>query len=221
MQDLKQALYLIADEMRAMATLHKKYAENVYHAEQADHLMHLAAKVASLVDENNLEIIETVFNAEPLLHFSPVIGTDAAIFNSDGEILLIQRRDNGRWALPGGLAEIGQSMSEAALRELWEEAGLRGRAIRLLGVFDGRLWASQEKVHMIHFVFLIECDELTPTPGIEALDTRFFSQDALPVDMHAGHERRVPKCFELFNQQAAYFDPSDSITTAMAMHQRL
>jgi ADP-ribose pyrophosphatase YjhB (NUDIX family) len=221
LDNLKQALYLISDEMRGMATLHKRFAENVYHAERADHLMQLAAKVASMVDENNLEIVEAMFNAEPWLRFSPAIGVDAAVFTPNGEILLIQRKDNGRWSMPGGLAEIGQSLSEAALRELWEEAGLRGRAVRLLGVFDGRFWGSQEKIHMINPVFLVECTELSPVPGIEALDARFFSRDALPQEMHAGHELRGPKCFDLLNQPETYFDPSDSVTDTMPMHQRL
>src|SRR5690349_9417590 len=150
MADLKQALYLIADEMRGMATLHKFFAENVYHAERADQLMRLAAKVASLVDENAPETVQAIFSAEPWLRFSPAIGTDAAVFNPNGEILLIQRKDNGRWAMPGGVVEIGQSLAEAALRELWEEAGLRGRVIRLLGMFDGRIWRSQSKLHLVH-----------------------------------------------------------------------
>lgn len=220
MADLKQALYLIADEMRGMATLQKRFAGNVYEAERADHLMELAAKVAALVDENELAVVQEIFSAEPWLRFSPAIGTDAAVFNAQGEILLIQRRDNGRWAMPGGLVEVGQVLAEAALRELWEEAGLLGRVVRLLGVFDSKLWGSQDKVHLVHPVFLVECEDLTPSPGIEAVDAQFFGREALPAEMHAGHERRVPKCFELYEQCETYFDPADSVGTEMPMHQR-
>lgn len=220
MADLKQALYLIADEIRGMATLHKHFAENVYHSERADHLMLLAAKVAALVDENDPETVQAIFSAEPWQRFSPAMGTDAAVFNPAGEILLIQRKDNGHWAMPGGVVEVGQSPSEAVLRELWEEAGLRGRVVRLLGVFDGRFWGSQAKVHLILPVFLVECVELFPVPGVEALDARFFSRDALPQAMHRGHELRVPKCFDLFNQLEAYFDPADSSSADMPLHQR-
>lgn len=220
MPDLKQALYLIADEIRGIATLQKRFAENVYLAAHADELMALAAKVAALVDENDLAVVQEIFSAEPWLRFSPAIGVDAAVFNPDGELLLIQRRDNGRWAMPGGLVEIGQTIAEGALRELWEEAGLRGRVVRLLGVFDGRPWGSQSKVHLIHPVFLVECATLTPSPGIECLDARFFSRDALPAEMHTGHELRVPKCFELYEQCETYFDPADSVGAEMPMHQR-
>lgn len=220
MTDLKQELYLIADEMRGMATLHKMFADNVYHVERADHLMQLAAKVASLVDENQPEIVQQLFNGDPWLRFSPAIGADAAVFNPAGEILLIQRKDNAHWAMPGGLVEIGQTLAQAALRELWEEAGLRGRVVRLLRVFDGRHWESRTKVHLVHPVFLIECDDLTPSPGIESLDARFFNRNELPKEMHAGHELRVPKCFDLVKQPDTYFDPADSYTVDLPLHQR-
>lgn len=220
MTDLKQALYLIADEMRGMATLHKFFAENIYHMERADHLMRLAARVAALVDEDSPDTVEAVFSTEPWLRFSPAIGVDAAVINPDGEILLIQRKDNGRWAMPGGVAEIGQSLAEAALRELWEEAGLRGQVVRLLGIFDGRLWRSQSRVHIIHPVFLVQCTEFSPVPGAEAIDARFFSRDALPQDMHSGHDVRVPKCFDILGQSEPYFDSADSLTGEMPVYQR-
>jgi len=218
--DLKQALYLIADERRGMATLHKRFAENVYHAERADHLMHLAAKLAALVDENPPDIVQAIFDAEPWQRFSPSIGVDAAVFNPQREILLIQRKDNNHWAMPGGIAEVGQTLAEAVLRELWEEAGLRGRVVRLLGLFDGRRWLSKTKVHLIHPVFQVECASYTPVPGIEAVDARFFSRAALPTPMHYGHDLRVPKCFELLDQAETYFDPADSSGEAMPHHQR-
>lgn len=202
-----------------MATLSKHFADNVYEVERAHRLMDLAAKVAALADEQPLEMVQEVFEAEPWSRVSPAIGVEAAVFNSNQEILLIQRRDNGRWALPGGIAEIGQTLAEAVLRELWEEAGLRGSVVRLLAVFDGRLWGSRSKVHLIHLVFMVHCRELSPVRGIEALDIRFFGRDALPSDMHYGHESRVIKCFEVLEGKT-FFDPADSHELNMPTHQR-
>ncbi len=219
MTDLRQALYLIGDEIRGMATLSKHFADNVYEVERAHRLMELAAKVAALADEQSLEMIRGVFEAEPWLRISPAIGVEAAVYNAKQEILLVQRRDNGRWALPGGVAEIGQTLSEAVLRELWEEAGLRGSVMRLLAVFDGRLWGSRSKVHLIHSVFLVQCRELTPTPGMETLDARFFAVEHLPEHMHEGHYPRVMKCFEALDGET-FFDPADTSELDMPTHQR-
>ncbi|MFN8540763.1 MAG: NUDIX domain-containing protein [Thermomicrobiales bacterium] len=59
---------------------------------------------------------------------TPAAGVDALVLDGAGRVLLVQRKDNGRWAMPGGIAEIGHSPAESALKELWEEAGLRGEA---------------------------------------------------------------------------------------------
>lgn len=218
--DTKQELYLIADEMRGMATIGKHFANNVYEVERAHRIMELAAKVAALADEGTAADIRTLFEAEPWHRASPAIGVDAAVFNARDEIFLVQRKDNARWAMPGGIAEIGQTPAEAGVRELWEEAGLRGEVRRLLGVFDGRIWGSRAKVHVVHFVFLITCAELSPVPGMEMLDARFFSPNALPAALHWGHETRVPACCQLMHSGGTFFDPATSYDTAMPMHQR-
>jgi 8-oxo-dGTP pyrophosphatase MutT (NUDIX family) len=220
LSDLRQELYLIADEMRGMATLGKQFANNVYEVERAHRMVELAAKVAALADEGRHADVRAVFDAEPWQRASPAIGVEAAVFDSHGRILLIQRKDNAHWAAPGGIAEIGQTPAEAALRELWEEAGLLGAVRRLLGVFDGRLWGSHAKVHIIHFVFLVECANLSPVPGVETLDARFFSPEALPPEMHRGHDLRVPICCRLAHSGETFFDPAASYEEMMPMHQR-
>ncbi len=220
MGEMRQELYLIADEMRGMATLGKEFAGNVYEVERAHRMAELAAKVAALADEGTLADVRAVFDAEPWHRISPAIGVEAAVFDARGDLLLVQRKDNAHWALPGGIAEIGQIPAEAALRELWEEAGLRGDVRRLLGVFDGRLWGSRSRVHLIHFVFLVACAETAPVPGVEMLDARFFAPDALPEPMHRGHGERVPKCLDLARTGETYFDPAASNDRAMPMHQR-
>lgn len=220
MADVRQELYLIADEMRGMATLGREFAGNVYEVERAHRMMALAAKVAALADEETQEAVRAIFDAEPWRRISPAIGVEAAVFDARGDMLLVQRKDNARWAIPGGIAEIGQTPAEAALRELWEEAGLRGEVRRLLGVFDGRLWGSQSKMHILHLVFLVECAAQAPIPGVEMLDARFFAPDALPTALHRGHGERIPKCLALARTGEIWFDPAASYKCAMPMHQR-
>ena len=220
LRDVRQDLYLIADEMRGMATIGNEFARNVYEVERAHRIMALAASIAALADTGAGTDVRAVFDAEPWRRISPAIGVDALVINPASEILLVQRRDNSHWAMPGGIAEIGQTPAEAVLRELWEEAGLRGVARRLLGTFDGRLWGSRARVHILHFVFLVECRDPSPAPGIEMLDARFFPPDALPAAMHRGHEARVPKCLQLLRSGETFFDPAASLAGAMPMHQR-
>lgn len=65
------------------------------------------------------------------------IGCSAVIFDAAREkVLLTQREDNQMWCLPSGGMEPGESASEACLREVWEETGLRVRLTRLVGVYS-------------------------------------------------------------------------------------
>jgi 8-oxo-dGTP pyrophosphatase MutT (NUDIX family) len=218
---LQQELYLIADELRGAATLWKQFAANVYEAERADQAMHLAARIASLADTGPLDEITDLFNTEGWGRVSPAVGVDNLVCNERGEVLLLRRRDNNHWCMPGGISEIGQSPAEAVLKELWEEAGLRGETVRLLGVFDGPRWGSRTKVHMIHLVYLVRCDDLAAVPGVEMLEARFFPPDALPEPMHPGHGQRLPFCIELARTGQTYADPSSTINaTSLPMHQR-
>ena len=56
------------------------------------------------------------------------------LLQSDDRVLLVRPR-SGRWQLPGGRLERGESPRRAALREVREETGLRARLGRLLGVY--------------------------------------------------------------------------------------
>ena len=54
----------------------------------------------------------------------------------ENEILLMRRSDNGLWGLPGGFVELGESVSEAARREVAEETGWSVEIGRLIGVYS-------------------------------------------------------------------------------------
>ncbi len=58
------------------------------------------------------------------------------IENEQGEILLQQRNDSGKWGFLGGIMELGESAEETVIREVWEESGLQVRVTKLLGVYS-------------------------------------------------------------------------------------
>jgi ADP-ribose pyrophosphatase YjhB (NUDIX family) len=63
-------------------------------------------------------------------------GCSAIIFDETREKFLLTRRtDNGRWCLPGGAMEAGESASETCAREVFEETGLQVRVVRLVGIY--------------------------------------------------------------------------------------
>jgi 8-oxo-dGTP diphosphatase len=61
-------------------------------------------------------------------------GCSAVVRDPDGRVLLARRRDNGRWSLPAGMIDPGEQPADAAVREVFEETGVRIRITRLGGV---------------------------------------------------------------------------------------
>ncbi len=64
------------------------------------------------------------------------LGASGLIFDKAREqVLLTRREDNGRWCLPGGGMDAGESAAEACVRELLEETGLEVRVTKLIGIY--------------------------------------------------------------------------------------
>jgi ADP-ribose pyrophosphatase YjhB (NUDIX family) len=120
----------------------------------------------------------------------------AVIFDRHGRLLLQQRSDGGQWGLPGGSVEIGESVSDAVVREVQEETGLTVRVRRMVGVYsdpglqvvrypDGNVW------HYVNVCFecAVRTGELTTCD--ETLALRYFAPGRLPGTLLANHRIRI------------------------------
>jgi ADP-ribose pyrophosphatase YjhB (NUDIX family) len=66
---------------------------------------------------------------------SIVPSVNVAVTNDAGEVLLIRRSDNDNWALPGGAVDLGESLTQAAVRETLEESGIECEVTGLSGIY--------------------------------------------------------------------------------------
>lgn len=96
----------------------------------------------------------------------------------DGCVLTVRKRGTERFMLVGGKLEPGESALEAALRETYEEVGLRIEGATLLGEFLSA--AANEPGHTLHStVFSVESDQ-DPVASAEIAEVRWT-----PLDGHA------------------------------------
>jgi ADP-ribose pyrophosphatase YjhB (NUDIX family) len=202
-----QEMYLITDELRAVANLGLMFPESHYDRGRSERVLAASARLVAALDRRSPDEVLHEFKND-LSHVSPHSGANSAVFR-DGQILLIRREDDGLWAMPGGFADVGETLAEAAERELWEEANVRGRATRLLGVFDNRFTGGRVTAQSYVALFLVEAGRGEPRAGPETTGVGYYTEDKLP-DLTPHHQTKVPLAFKLHRNEipVPYFDPS-------------
>lgn len=111
----------------------------------------------------------------------PTLAASAAVFR-DGEVLLAKRGfapGLGLWSLPGGRVEPGETLAEAAAREVMEEVGVRAEIVGVAAALD---FISRDETGALtsHFVVVAHAAywrEGTPQPGPEATEVGWFEPD--------------------------------------------
>lgn len=114
-------------------------------------------------------------------------GAVVIILNEANEVLL-QLRGGGGWGLPGGIMELGESMEETAMREVFEETGLTIGQLTLVGLYSGKDYylkvANGDELYSVTAVFTVrEISGDLLKDGVETIDLRYFPLDELPEDL--------------------------------------
>lgn len=170
-----------AHELGGMAKTGLLHAVNDYDRDRYERMAVIAEAMAAMT-------IDADFTPErPYLPDvgipTPKAGCSFAAFDGDGRVVLIQRADNGRWAVPGGYAEIGSSPAANALREFREETGFEAEIERLVGVYDNRHFASVAPHQFYICLFRGRVTGGAATASSESLEVRLVDPDDPPANM--------------------------------------
>ena len=123
----KEILNLIKKNI-ALADMGAAYAHNPFDKERYEELKGINTKLLSLISDKSLESIVD-FYAPVKEYITPKIEIRGLLLNERNEILMVKEKlDPGKWAIPGGWADIGFSPSEVIIKEMKEETGLNVRA---------------------------------------------------------------------------------------------
>ncbi|VXD20084.1 NUDIX hydrolase [Planktothrix serta PCC 8927] len=121
----------------------------------------------------------------------PIPGTSIIPILPDGKIVLVRRRDNGKWALPGGMVDWGEDIPSTIQRELAEETGLELVKIRrLVGVYSAP--DRDPRVHSICVVVEADVQGNFQVRDIhEITEVKAFDATSLPSDFSHDCERHL------------------------------
>jgi len=121
---------------------------------------------------------------------SPKLTVDGIVLK-DGEILLVKRKKQpfeNMWALPGGFVNYGEKTENAAIREMFEETGLKTKINHLVGVYSDP--NRDPRGHTVSVVYLLDVYEGKLKGGDDALEAKFFDLNNLP-DLSFDHENII------------------------------
>lgn len=191
--EFRQQFLAIADAIRATATSGLYWTRELPYEQERYHLiLKAAADLVALIDARPAAEIHRSFLGE-LGHQTPKLAVGGIAFDSRDRILLIQRLDNSLWAIPGGFAEVGQTLRQSVEREIREETGLIAKSRELLGLYDSRR-TTRTPQHTVNAVFTCELLGGILTPSYETPAVAFFAEADLPP-LSQGHEVWVKAAF--------------------------
>ncbi|QDP39686.1 NUDIX hydrolase [Radiobacillus deserti] len=168
-----------AKEIQALAQAGLAYSNNVYDSERYEQLRELSKEIMASYTSVSMEKLDELFTNE-VGYQTPKVDIRAFIVEN-GKLLLVQEKIDGKWALPGGWADVGLSPSEIAVKESVEEANIVVKPKRVLAIYDYLKHEHPPSPYHVYKIFIL-CERTGGDlkGGLETHQVKFFSPDQLP-----------------------------------------
>lgn len=177
---MENELLTYAKRLQALASTGLAYSKDVFDIERFEEINKIAAQIMSAQFSVPVTRIGELA-ADAKAHPTPRVDVRGAVIENN-RILLVKERNNDRWTLPGGFAEIGFSPAENVVKEIKEEACIDVQVKRIYSLrhkAKGPFLPDVRDFYKIYFL----CERIgeeTPTPGPETSAAEFFAIDSLP-----------------------------------------
>lgn len=193
-------VFTMLDEIQAIARTGLNFTSGQYDRERYERLLQLSVHhyskfIKPLDDTTKLRF------AEEAGYITPKVGADAAVFNSKGEILLMERADGSGWCLPCGWVEANERPIDAVIREVKEETGLDVVVKQLVGVFTRKASAKNGPHTMVAVVHLCEIVGGELTLSHEGSALKYWRLEDVP-HWHPNHNKYAFAAREMWQSDA-------------------
>jgi 8-oxo-dGTP diphosphatase len=120
---------------------------------------------------------------------TPALTTDCVVVDAKARVLLVRRGHppfKGKYALPGGFVDVGETVEAACRRELMEETGVKAGRLELLGIYSDP--KRDPRGHTCSVVFLTRVARATPRAGDDAAAAEWI-EDWSKLDLAFDHAK--------------------------------
>ncbi|HEX3008180.1 MAG TPA: NUDIX hydrolase [Bacteroidales bacterium] len=168
-----------ARKVHAIAETGLTFNKNEYDLERYEQLKQISYEMLGQMGNTSPEVVKDLF-AHQKGYQTPKVDVRAVIVE-DNKILMVQEKVDRRWTLPGGWADVGLTPFENAVKETWEESGLKVEPVRLLSVMDKKCYPHPPTPWYCYKMFVL-CKPVGGElkAGMETLDTAFYDRENLP-----------------------------------------
>jgi ADP-ribose pyrophosphatase YjhB (NUDIX family) len=195
--------------LQALAEIGLEYSEISFDRERYEEIREISLEMLEKMTDVPIHKIIPVIE-EKNGYKTPKIDVRAVVFNEKNQILLIKENVDGCWAMPGGWTDISYSPGEVAVKECFEEAGLKVKATRLLAIMDKQKQGMPPAFEYVYKIYML-CEKLNDTisTGSETSDVAWFDENNLPeLSQPRNTEGQIAMMYEFHRGERTepYFD---------------
>ncbi len=170
----------VVKRIKAIAETGLVYTNGSYDKERYEELKEISLRLMAEISGIPFTKLDNFFLPQ-LDYPTPKVDVRGFVLNDKGQILMAQERVDGKWTIPGGWADVGNTPTEVAIKEIREETGLNAEIVRLLAIYDKQRHPHPSEPYYIYkLMFHCRVTGGKLKAGFDMQGADWFSLDELP-----------------------------------------